>query len=52
VVAGDPIHAGAGQACATEDVAATDHDAQLHAHAGEFGQSRRQYARALRGSMP
>jgi preprotein translocase subunit YajC len=33
VVAGDPVHAAGGQAGAAEDVAAADHQADLHAGA-------------------
>ena len=36
VVAGDPIHSGPGKARAAENIAAANHDAQLHAESHDF----------------
>ena len=44
VVGRDPIHAGARQAGAAEDVAAADHDRDLHAHLHDVLRSPRRCA--------
>ena len=48
VVAGDAVHAGARQAGAAEDVAAADHDRDLHAQAHDFADLERDALEHLR----